>query len=201
MASKVDMYELIPELNWIKDSSTREKCAAVWLELIEEGGWNEKGLDKTLVDTSICYEDLVTHTRRVTQSVKAFYDSLKGNLADDVGPCDEDVLIAGSILHDVAKLIELDIDPKDGTPFTTDRGYMFKHSTSGAYYAKKHGLCDEIVHAILAHSPFISPPNALESPESLIIRTIDDLRFRYLALHKRPQAIKAITKKDFYVKK
>jgi hypothetical protein len=86
-------------------------------------------------------------------------------------------------LHDVGKFLEYDY--KDGKVCHGEKGVMFRHVTSGAYYAKKHGLPDKIVYMILAHSDALSPEGgqAIQFPELTALRQLDFLCYSIAKLN------------------
>ena len=64
---------------------------------------------------------------------------------------ERDYLIAGALLHDVGKLMELARDP-DGKTVKSDNGKLLRHAFTGVYLAMANDLPDEVVHIIAVHS-------------------------------------------------
>jgi putative nucleotidyltransferase with HDIG domain len=181
-----DVYKLIPEHDLLTDQSLKEKCADIWIEVLEMGKWEEKGLNKCPIAIKVirddCPEDCIAHTRQVTQMCAAAHEALIP-LFNKIGPCDRGLLIAGALIHDVGKFLEYDI--KDGVACYSEQGLMFRHPCTGAYLAQKYGLPSKIVHMVLTHSLALSPegPNAFNTPESLVLKYIDELCYNYVKIH------------------
>ena len=175
----------LPGLDALASPCTRHACIDIWLEMLEQGGWREKGLENCpgAIDPKIdrrenCFE----HTRHVADVCLAIADALAA--IDRYPACNREDLLAGALVHDVGKLIEYDID-ETGAPCKTEKAKYFSHPTTGAYLAKRHGLNDNVVHMILTHSTKRSPdgPNAYNTPESLILKYADELCYKYVEIH------------------
>jgi putative nucleotidyltransferase with HDIG domain len=180
-----EIYIIFPEHHWIQDEDLKTKCADTWLEAIELGGWDEKGLENcpvVLKGLEKAPDNNITHVRGVTQLSVKMFDQLKESYPD-AGDCDRDVVIAGALLHDVGKLLEYDFIDKKAV--LSANGAMFGHPCSGAWLAQKHGLPEKVVHVILAHSDLMSPggANAFQTRESLIVKYADCMCFFYLLKH------------------
>jgi putative nucleotidyltransferase with HDIG domain len=153
------------ELLWIEDVELRNKVVKVWLTASDIGGW--KSLDD--VPFTLLIENsgkLIDHTKRVTNLAKCIKDLRNENI-------NQDFLIAGALLHDVGKLLEITI--KNGKPVKTEFGKKFRHPVSGSKLAWKIGLPDDIVHIIYAHSH--EGDNTERSPESYIVHHCDFIDF------------------------
>ncbi len=179
-----DMYALLPELKLVQNEKLRETCADVWMDVLEAGGWFDKeGWGKfpnSITMRDDCPENLLTHTGVVTLASAAAYDAMAA-LRGRVGDCNRDVVVAGALLHDVGKLIEYSFG-ENGRPYRTTR--KFRHPMIGAYYAQMHKLPEDIVHLVLTHSAHVSPegPRAYNTPESRIVKAIDDMCYGYVEL-------------------
>ena len=178
---------LLPELDLLTDEQDKDKVLSVWLEAVEAGKWGEKGLENSGVSTVMrpdCPEDLMLHTRHVTAACAALYQTLEPLFAA-VGHCNREDLLVGALVHDVGKLLEMDY--ADGRVTHTHYGDLFVHPVSGAYLAKKYGLNQNVVHMVLTHSNLLSPegPRAFATAESLILKYIDEMCYKYVELHCR----------------
>ena len=100
-------------------------------------------------------------------------------------PVDMDLVIAGSLLHDIGKVEAYAISP---VPAMTVKGNIMEHITLGVtmfmHFAEKEGL-DENLTIALAHilashhgRREFGSPVLPESPEAMIVSTADDLDFR-----------------------
>ena len=175
---------LSPALDCLTLDTYKEKIISTWLEAALQGKWDEKGIEHCGLSVNLrpdCPENLLSHTFHVTQACAALYDAREG-LFETIGPSSREDLIAGAILHDVGKLLELDY--ADGAVCYSPSAKYFRHPISGAYYAKKNGFPDHIVHMVLTHSNTFSPEGAraFQTPESLILRHVDEMCYQYTAL-------------------
>ena len=63
------ILELIPEINLIESEELRRKSTACWKQVIELGGWEEKGIRNCPLGagmvTEECPEKSIDHCRRV----------------------------------------------------------------------------------------------------------------------------------------
>ncbi len=184
--TREDMYALLPELKMVKNDALRETCADVWMDALDAGGWFDKpgwgNFPFSAVMRGDCPENLLTHTGAVTLASAAVYDAL-APVRGRVGDCDRDLIVAGALLHDVGKLIEYDFDA-DGRPCQGRTAKKFRHPVWSFYFAQKRGMAEDLVHLVLTHSMYVSPegPNAYCTPESWIVKVIDDMCFKYVEM-------------------
>ena len=172
------VLSLIPEINLIHSEELRRKSAACWKQVIELGGWEEKGIQNCPLGAGLvadtCPEKSIDHCRRVVRMCQAAWDEL-GEWANEIGKLDHDVLICGAVLHDIGKFLEYDY--RDGKGCHSENGKLFRHVVSGAYIAKCNGLPDEIVYIVLAHSDAQSPEGskAFQTPELMMLKKLDHM--------------------------
>jgi len=171
------VYKLFPELNLIKKAGLRNQVAGVWEDAIKLGGWKLSDVGKipfTLLipGTSV---SLIGHTRAVTQTAILIADSHKKNYGREV-KIDMDVLVAGSILHDVGKLLEY---RKTGKGYVkSHEGSLLRHPFSGQALAYKHGVPPEVLHMIAYHSK--EGDLGKRTVEAIIIHHADFVNFEPL---------------------
>lgn len=174
------ILKLIPEINLIKSEELRKKSIACWKQVIELGGWEEKGIQNCPLGVGLvaedCPEKSIDHCRRVVQVCQAIWDSI-GQWANEISRLDHDTLICGAVLHDIGKFLEYDY--RDGKGCHSENGRLFRHVVSGAYIAKQNDLPDEIVHMVLAHSDAQSPEGdkAYQTPELMVMKKADLMCF------------------------
>ena len=178
-----DIYELIPEHVLLQDQALKEKCADIWIEVLEGSDWQKKGNLKrcpiaVVAVSGDCPEDNLSHTGLVARLCSAVYENM-GEYFAKIGPCNREYLIAGALIHDVGKF--LDYDLRDGCAGYSSTGKMFRHPCSGAYLSKKYGMPDVVIHMVLSHSFALSPEGAkaVNTPESVVLKYVDDMVFNY----------------------
>ena len=160
------IQDIFPEVNEIKDEELRRKVIRVWEYAIEKGGWKDFPLEKIPFTLLIPTErNLVEHTRMVTRMAMAV-----GKTRGDVNM---DFIIAGGLLHDVAKLLEFTLE--EGKVVKSEYGKRIRHPVGGAMLAEKFDLPYQIAHIIAAHSKegdFVT-----RLPEAVIIHHCDFIDF------------------------
>jgi putative nucleotidyltransferase with HDIG domain len=171
------LLSIIPEFELIKDSSLREKTIHVWQEAIKRGGWKTEDLTEMpftllIARTSI---NIIQHTRAVTLCslriaeilIKEYKEKISINL---------DYLLSGALLHDVGKLFEY---RREGKRFVkSDEGKLLRHPISGASFAFQHGIPQEVIHIIAAHSK--EGDGARRTVEAIIVNHADFVNFESL---------------------
>ncbi|MBM3310746.1 MAG: HD domain-containing protein [Candidatus Aminicenantes bacterium] len=171
---KEDVLDLIPEIGSIADVGLRDLVLTVWVEAVRRGGWTPADLREMpftllLKKTPV---NLIDHTRAVTRTAREIGQVLDAAYGGRV-KVDADVLLAGAILHDVGKLFEYSRD-KDGFKKSRE-GDLLRHPISGAAFAFKHGLPQEVVHIIAAHSK--EGDGTRRTVEAVIVNHADFVNF------------------------
>ncbi len=174
------MEKMFPELLWIGDRNLREKVKETLADSMEQGGWKLDDLDKyafscNVPDYNVSFRD---HIRAITRMCHSVYEEYSKTYAGKY-TLNYDHLIAGAILHDVGKFIEMSKDPAStcnpGKVFYNDKHKYLNHSFIGVGLAMKHGLPHEIAHIIGYHSKEgdLHP----KSPEAQIMTLCDHINF------------------------
>jgi putative nucleotidyltransferase with HDIG domain len=148
---KDQILNLLPEIDKIKDAHLRDLTLTVWADAVQRGGWSMEDLNAmpfTLLIKKVKVS-LIEHTRAVTrtslQIAEVLNEAYVGKLSVNI-----DLLLAGAILHDVGKLFEY---TREGGAFVKSRdGELLRHPISGAAFAFKYGMPQEVIHIIAAHS-------------------------------------------------
>jgi putative nucleotidyltransferase with HDIG domain len=155
MISKKDIENLFSaQLSKIKNKALREKVVEVWLKGCERGGWETvEELQKVpftlLTDTKGV--SFIEHTIAVTEGAFALAKAQTQNYKKIPYKIDFDRLVAGGILHDVGKLLEIERDGSGGYR-KSHNGKCARHPISGAILAGLVGLDDEIINTIACHA-------------------------------------------------
>jgi putative nucleotidyltransferase with HDIG domain len=153
---------LFPELQEIAGVELRKKVVKCWLIALEDGQW-DRIEDMPWVPGSAEFITNVQHVRTAARIGIAIAKTI--NSSQDLMPgatVNLDTVIAGSILHDVGKLLEF-TGPENRTGEVTPLGNRMLHHILGAHLAIKAGLDAEIVHCIEAHREPQTFPRSLEA--------------------------------------
>jgi putative nucleotidyltransferase with HDIG domain len=170
---------LMPEFQLIEDPDLRKKCLAIWGEAMRKEGWDMHSLKEmpfTLLikNTPI---NIVEHTRAVTlcslRIAEIMLEQYRGRIK-----LDRDILLAGALLHDVGKLFEYE---RRGDGFVkSEAGKLLRHPISGAAFAAKFDVPDEVLHIIAAHSK--EGDGARRTVEAVIVNHADFVNFESLKM-------------------
>jgi putative nucleotidyltransferase with HDIG domain len=174
---KKEIQKFFPEIAQIKDDNLRDKVVSTWEEAIQKGGWQIdqlRAIPFTLLipDSKV---SLIDHTRAVTQTALKVAGVLLDSYKDQVH-IDFDVLIAGSILHDVGKVLEY--SRQGNQVVKSQAGKLLRHPFSGAALAYKHGLPDEVIHMIATHAQ--EGDGGHRTTEAMIVHYADFINFESL---------------------
>jgi putative nucleotidyltransferase with HDIG domain len=164
---------IFPEIEWIEDESLRVRVIRTYERALREGGWAPADMERIpftlLVDTELSYAD---HVRAVTRIAHAVYEAFLELFGDRV-PLKRDILLAGALLHDVGKLVE--IEEHDGKFQRSAGGKILRHPFSGAALAYAERLPPEVLHIIAAHSKEGDPHP--RTPEGAVVHHVDFICF------------------------
>ncbi len=151
-----DIAELFPNLFDIQDAGLRDNVAAVWSEALTTGcggkGWTFdeiRAIPFTLLAGKIDLR-FVEHLNSCCKQCIAITKVLREVFGNRV-PVKLDLLIAGSLLADVGKLLEFDKDP-GGRVIKGFYGEMLRHPFSGVALCYKHAIPPEVMHIVATHS-------------------------------------------------
>lgn len=175
---KEKIRKLLPEVEWIKDKELQEKVLASFEDALKTGGWEPEDMDKIPFTLLIpdCPFSLLAHTRGVT---KMAYDAMKTfnefyASRDEKFRMDNDLLVAGALLHDVGKFAEYEKAP-DGKTVKSQLGKDLRHPFSGTVIAMRNGCSSAIGHIIANHAH--EGDGALRGPEAVLINKADFMNF------------------------
>lgn len=155
MISREEIEELFGELlSQISDTNLRDKVVRAWLLACRRGNWKDvvdlKKIPFTLLVDSKGI-DLVEHTIAVTKGALALARAQIETCSSLPYNINFDRLIAGGLLHDVGKLLEIEPDGAGGYR-KSHSGKCARHPISGAIIAAEEGLPFEVVNIIACHS-------------------------------------------------
>jgi len=168
------LLKVLPEIAWIEDAELREKVVATWLDGLERGGWVPEDIERmpfTLAKKVSA--NFAQHVRSVTRICAAVSDTFDEIYNGVDLKLDRDILIAGALLHDVGKLLEM--EEVDGAFRKSADGKIVRHAFSGVALADAHGLPAAVQHIIGTHSKEGDPFKRI--PESVICHFADFMNF------------------------
>ena len=155
MITKNDIEKLFSALlEQMTDTELRDKVVDTWVEGCRLGGWESVAelveLPFTLL-TDCHGVNFVEHTIAVTAGALALAKAQQNTYKEMPYDININRLIAGGILHDVGKLMEIEKDGSGGY-CKTRAGKCARHPISGAILAAKMGFDDEVVNTIACHA-------------------------------------------------
>jgi len=165
---------ILPEIEWIGDTNLREKVIATWIDGLERGGWTPEDVARmpfTLAKKASA--SFAQHVRSVTRICAAVSDTFDEIYNGVDLKLDKDILLAGALLHDVGKLVEM--EEVDGAFRKSADGKLVRHAFSGVALADAHGLPAAVQHIIGTHSKEGDPFKRI--PESIICHFADFMNF------------------------
>jgi putative nucleotidyltransferase with HDIG domain len=173
------LLSLMPEFHFIQDEDLREKTINVWEEAMELGNWEISDLldmpfTLLIEQTPV---NIITHTRAVTRSSLQIADVLLDEYKDRVN-ISRDFLLSGALLHDVGKLFEY--EKENGVFIKSAAGQLLRHPISGAAFAYKFGLPQDVLHIIACHSK--EGDGARKTVEAVIVNHADFVNFETLKI-------------------
>ncbi len=174
---KEKIRKMLPEIEWIQDKGLQDKVLACYEDALKTGGWQPEDMDKIPFTLLIpdCPASYLTHVRGVTRmaylAMKEFNELYK--TPDDKFKMDNDLLVAGALLHDVGKLIEY--ENVGGKTVKSQMGKDLRHPFSGTVVALRNGCSTAIGHIIANHAH--EGDGTLRSPEGVLVNKADFMNF------------------------
>ncbi|HNS99479.1 MAG TPA: HD domain-containing protein [Polyangiaceae bacterium] len=142
------------QLARIENTSLRENVVKAWVIGCQRGGY--ENVDQLLAMPFTLLTDcrgvtFVEHTIAVTEGSIGLAKAQHEAYRSMPYVIDMDRLIAGALLHDVGKLVEIQQDGSGG--FVKSRnGKCMRHPISGTVIAAEAGLPDEVLNIIACHA-------------------------------------------------
>ncbi|MDR1481616.1 MAG: HD domain-containing protein [Synergistaceae bacterium] len=175
---KRKVREMLPEIEWIESGELQEKVLACYEDALKTGGWAPEDMDRIPFTLLIpdCPASYLTHVRGVTRMAYLAMKEFNSLYAKDGGKfrIDNDLLVAGALLHDVGKLVEYEKTP-DGRTVKSQMGRDLRHPFSGTVIALRNGCCTAIGHIIANHAH--EGDGTLRSPEGVLVNKADFMNF------------------------
>lgn len=141
-------------LEQIRDTTLRQKVVATWVDGCRQGGWQSledlSRMPFTLL-TDARGITFVEHTMAVTAGALGLARAQLESYRSMPYVVNLDVLVAGGLLHDVGKLVEIQPDGSGGFR-KSHSGRCARHPVSGAILAARHDVPEEIINIIVCHA-------------------------------------------------
>ncbi|MGH6860852.1 MAG: HD domain-containing protein, partial [Phyllobacterium sp.] len=158
---------IFPEIAEIGDPELARIVAEIWVDVWKESGWARiEDCPKNPLSFDI---KLVPHVRSITRLSIQFAETIL-KFHSVPGGFDMDMLIAGSILHDVDKL--LIYDPTATTVVKTQFSKLLPHGTYTGYKMLEKGLSMDLVNVVVAHSEKATHTEPVTA-EGMIMKHVD----------------------------
>ncbi len=155
MIEEQDIIQILnPFLDQIDNTDLRTKVIKTWVDGCRQGGWTSLAQLKTMpftLATDPMGISFLEHTRAVTQGALGLADAQLGNYENLPYHIDRDKIIAGGLLHDIGKLLEIESDTQGGWRMSHN-GKCMRHPISGVILAEKAGVPEDILNIIACHA-------------------------------------------------
>ncbi len=173
MGMREELLRVLPEIELIEDDALREGVAKTWEDGLVRGGWTPEDIEQmpfTLAKTVDI--NFAQHVRSVTKICLRVYETFEEIYQGKLS-LDRDTIIAGALLHDVGKLLEM--EEKDGEFRKSAEGKLVRHPFSGVALADANGIPAEVQHIIGTHSKEGDPFK--RTPEAVVVHLADFMNF------------------------
>lgn len=142
------------QLEKIGSDALRKQVVDIWVAGCERGSWKSidelKQIPFTLL-TDTKGVNFIEHTIAVTEGAFALGKAQTEAYAEMPYGIDMDRLVAGGLLHDVGKLMEIEKDGEGGYR-KSHSGKCARHPISGALLAAESGADEELLNTIICHA-------------------------------------------------
>ena len=190
MIQREDIEALFREhLDMIKDEHIKRDVVKAWLVGCERGGWKDVAelhkMPFTLL-TDCRGVSFVEHTKAVTEGALQLARAQERCYRELPYKIDYDRLIAGGLLHDVGKLLEIEPDGEGGYRKSYS-GMCERHPISGAILVAEVGLPEEYVNVVACHAK--EGDGRPQVIETVFVHQADFATFNPLVMHKKGDLI------------
>jgi putative nucleotidyltransferase with HDIG domain len=176
-------------LDQIQDTDLRNKVIKTWVAGCRQGGWTSLAQLKKMPFTLATDPrgiSFLEHTRVVTQGALGLADAQLENYKDIPYHIDRDRVIAGGLLHDIGKLLEIESDKKGGWRMSQN-GKCMRHPISGVILAQKEGVSTDILNIIACHAK--EGEGRSQVVETVLVHQADFATFNPLVMMKNKKLI------------
>jgi len=177
---KYELESLIPEFAAIQDTNLRERVLEVWGEAMEIAGLTIEELVR--IPYTLLVEEVeitfIQHVRTVCRMCIAMEEVLRDSYRGRYS-IDKDVLVAGALLADIGKLLEI---TKDGDNYKWSNTYAYlRHPFTGVALCFKHEIPEAVMHIVATHS--WEGDKFTRRPEAIIFHHADFTDFDLTRYH------------------
>jgi putative nucleotidyltransferase with HDIG domain len=180
---------LNPFLDQIDNKDLRAKVIKTWMEGCRQGGWTTRAqLEKMpfTLATDPMGISFIEHTRAVTQGALGLAEAQLDNYTDCPYHIDRDRVIAGGLLHDIGKLLEIESDSQGGWCMSHN-GKCMRHPISGVILAQRAGISEDILNIIACHAK--EGEGRSQVVETVLVHQADFSTFTPLVMMKNKKLI------------
>jgi len=177
------------QLEKIGDAKMRKGVVDAWVLGCRKGGWESVGellqIPFTLL-TDTRGVNFIEHTVAVTEGALALAEQQEAAYRRMPYEINRDRLIAGGLLHDVGKLLEIEKDGAGGYRKSRS-GMCARHPISGAILAAEVGMDEETVNTVACHAK--EGDGRPQVVETVLIHQADFATFNPLVMLNKGQLI------------
>lgn len=174
MGVREELIAILPEIELISDDRLKGKVLATWEEALARGGWTSKDIERMPFTLAKKVDlNFAQHVRSVTRICLKVAETFDEIYRGKTLKLDRDVLLAGALLHDVGKLLEM--EEASGAFRKSRDGKFVRHPFSGLALADAQGLPAEVLHIIGTHSKEGDPYK--RTAEAIILHYADFMNF------------------------
>ena len=169
-------------LEQIQDKDLQGKVLDTWMLATEQAALESMAQLKQMPFTLAAESrgiSFLEHTLAVTRGAVGLAKAQMASYAAMPYEIDMDRLIAGGLVHDIGKILEMDRDA-DGSYSKSRSGRCARHPISGAILAAKAGMPDEIVNIIACHAE--EGQGRPQVVETVLVHQADFAAFNPLAM-------------------
>lgn len=180
---------LQPWISRIGDEELRAKTLKTWELALERSGFTtaEEFLAMPFTLLADCKGiTFIEHTLAVTAGAVGLAQAQSAHYREMPYDVDLDRLIAGGLLHDVGKILEIEPDGKGGYRKSRS-GQCLRHPISGMALAAECGLPEEILNCIACHAK--EGEGAPKTLETILIHQADFATFDPLVMQQKGSLI------------
>ena len=190
MITNEDVQKLFSaQLERIENEQLREGVVRAWVAACRQGGYEsvDQLYEMPFTLLTDCHGvSFAEHTIAVTEGAIALAKAQLDTYRSMPYPIDMDRLIAGALLHDVGKLVEIQRDGKGGH-HKSHSGMCLRHPISGTVIAAEAGLPEEVLNMIACHSK--EGDGRPKVPETVIVHLADFATFDPLMMKNKGSLI------------